>query len=102
MNTVKLSPSVVLLGAAQVLRRVGWGRQSMRDYQGRRCLMGAILHFINVNTETEDAEVAAAYRNSVQKLQNHLGGVAVWAWNDHKCISRQHAIETLEAAAGVK
>ncbi len=86
----------VLLKAADILREHGWCQGTIRDRQGRRCAVGAIL--------MADLMVGAAFalpRSPYADLamRKMLPDQGVSTWNDEPGRTVEEVIEAMERAA---
>ena len=97
-----------LMRAADLLNRDGWCRKDTDD-QGRQCVWRALISSIYIPPYQMDADTDNdRFRAALSRLAKHLGlepkvesDIDIWRWNDHKCKSKQEAVDTLCAAAGL-
>lgn len=85
------TPARILLDAADYIEKHGWVQETLRDIDGRVCLLGALISVAGSGDVWHRARVL---------LADYLRPHGVPAWNDNFCCSKQQAIDTLIGAAG--
>ena len=115
-DQVKLSPSTLLLGAANLIRLRGHCRGTFQNNKGAMCVRGAIQRYAAeaVTWPDEDDAVWPAVNKQVHdcvsaaeaKLVRLIPTVdpaccPIATWNDHVCASGEEAAALLERAAGL-
>lgn len=106
-KTITLTVPLVLLGAAQLLRKRKWSRGLTVSPEGdRMCMVGAIETFLDESDERDPVisdnlreDAINQVTRTIWRLRPELGRPHVTAYNDHTCKSADEAAAMLEAAA---
>lgn len=90
LETKVLTPrQVVLMKAAQHLRKYGWIQNRAIESNGAACMLGAIY------AQGKGDHISDAVRS----LEEYLGVPAVWLFNDKPGRTKETVIAALEACA---
>ena len=90
----------VLLAAARLIERRGWGRHRLEDDQGRLCVAGAINVAVRGSSVHfwRPARRAALADRALCRLDDRLGGDAI-RWNNSPTRTQAEVVTALRAAA---
>lgn len=91
--------STILHRAADLIEQRGWCQNSLQDFKGRMCSIGAIQMAESNAKMTTQAAVKLS--NYIQKMNIDRWGL-VANWNDAKGRSKEEVVATIRAAADWK
>lgn len=100
MQNLQVTPRIVFLRAAEIMRERGWGRCTYESTDRRVCLMGAVMRALESFGLPGCGREQPMFRECDRILQKLIGFESMMViWNDHHCGSADEALALLDAAA---